>query len=109
MLTLGLDLEKSSKVILFPKMTHLPILVKKKGCATFLCLLNQSTQRGVACGRTELNLIDPPAEPGAQKFPANTRNWGNISDILPSTMGYSNYFVSQDPGYGSKIFLGQLV
>ena len=35
MLTLGLDLEKSSKVILFPKMTHLPILVKKKGCATF--------------------------------------------------------------------------
>ena len=30
MLTLGLDLEKSSKVILFPKMNHLPILVKKK-------------------------------------------------------------------------------
>lgn len=71
--------------------------------------MNQSTERGVACGWTELNLLDPPAEPGAQKFPANTRNWGNISHILPSAMRYSNYYVSQYPGNGSEIFLVQLI
>ena len=54
------------QVILFPKMTHLPILVKKKGCATFLCLLSPNFIQKIRKLWTN---------PHREALPADGRSW----------------------------------